>query len=99
MLCNYLTFQCKQSCDERVGVKRRDIACVWKGTNETAGESSCQQRSHPEEVTTCYRETESFALECSNKEKTKHIVTTNYSKPQNHRSMGNLGDLPNKGIL
>ena len=47
-----------------MGVKRRDVTCVWKGTNETAGEGTCRKRNHPEAVTTCHRS--SMKLECKN---------------------------------
>jgi len=43
-------------------VKRRTITCVWKGTNDTAGEGACRKRNHPEAVTTCHNL--SLNLEC-----------------------------------
>ena len=49
-----------------MGVKRRDITCIWKGTNDTAGEGTCRKRNHPEAVTTCHRS--SLRLECKDKE-------------------------------
>ena len=49
-----------------MGVTRRDITCIWKGTNETAGEGACRKRNHPESVTTCHRD--SLKFECKDKE-------------------------------
>ena len=43
-------------------MKRRTITCVWKGTNDTAGEGACRKRNHPEAVTTCHNL--SLNLEC-----------------------------------
>ena len=57
-------------------MKRRDIICVWKGTNETAGEGACRKRSYPEAVTTCHKD--SLKLECKDKE--------NLNSPQSNSS-------------
>ena len=53
-----------------MGIKRREISCVWKGTNNTAGEGACRKRNHPEDVTTCHRNT--LHLECRDKEQLKN---------------------------
>ena len=100
MFDKYFILKCEQSCDEAVGVKRRDIMCVWKGTNDTAGEGACRKRNHPEAVTTCHRPT--FDLECRDKENlrnTKNKTIIESTPQMQTKQSNNKTQSLNKGKL
>lgn len=82
-----------------MGIKRREISCVWKGTNNTAGEGACRKRNHPEDVTTCHRNT--LHLECRDKE---HLKSSDdpFAHPSSEIQaviLANMTELPNSGML